>query len=255
MTDNKILLWVAGAFGIGVVSGFVLGYNHGKNKAVQNEQIATPTTVKTEPTTVYVEQPKIEPENVNVVKLQNDPSKIKSDGPAKLATETTPGVDYTKYAEKVKELNYKVQSEAPTDGDDTELESSEDEEIEETMETYDERVLREQQMINEELDSYTKKKGRNIDVLGKSPIDKDYPDIHYDEEELLYFIPDDILTDELGSIVNEQELLGSKLRQFGWFQNNQEDVWVRNNPYSRDYHVKKINDDYKSYFPFINEED
>jgi hypothetical protein len=178
--------------------------------------------------------------------VQNDPSKIVSEGPAKLATPTEPGIDYTKYAKN------NVESLAPTDGDDTELEEPEDEES--MMENYEERVDRELKMINDELQSYVAKKGNSIEVLGKVNVDNDYPDIRYEEEELLWFIPDQVLTDAMGNLVDVEELVGDKLKKFGWFQNGQEDIWVRNNPLSRDYHVRKIDEDYEEYFPYKKEE-
>ena len=242
--SNKMILWIGGSFAVGTVAGFILGYSYGKKL----QQMPVPVEGVNVP-----EQPHIEPANVNVNVVKTE--KIVSGGPAKIAMPDEPGVDYTKYAEKVSELKYKAMSEAPTDGDDKELEEPEEINEEEYMETYEERTEREQKMINDELDAYTQKKGKNIDVLGKQPIDHEWPDIHYDEEQLLYFIPDDILTDDIGNRVDERELIGNKLRQFNWFANNQEDIWVRNNPLSTDYHVVKINDDYKSYFPGMDEED
>ena len=248
--SNKITIWIAASFGVGTVAGFVLGYSYGKKmkqSEVQNTSSQTVESVK------MPEQPKVEPANVNVNVVKTE--KIISGGAAKIAMPDRPGIDYTKYAEQVDKLKYKVMSEAPTDGDDTELEEPEEINEEDMMETYEERIEREQKMINEELDAYTQKKGKNIDVLGKQPLDHEWPDVHYDEEELKYFIPDDILTDDLGNRVNEKELIGDKLRRFNWFSNAQEDIWVRNNPLSRDYHIVKINDDYRSYFPDMDDEE
>ena len=49
--------------------------------------------------------------------------------------------------------------------------------------------------------------------------------------------------------------LGNKLRRFGWFQNDQESVWVRNNKYETDYQITKIDDDYASYFSLSDDDE
>lgn len=249
---NKTIFVVFGSFLAGTASGFILGYCYMKKK--NNEEIACYEKAlysKTVDDLKY--NAKSDPETPAVTEkvktiVQNDPSKIVSQGPAKLATPIEPGIDYTAYAKKIAEPL------APTDGDDTELEGPEEIDEESMMENYEERVDRELKMINDELQSYVAKKGNSIDVLGKVNIDNDYPDIRYEEEELLWFIPDQVLTDAMGNFVDEEDLIGDKLRKFGWFQNGQEDIWVRNNPLTRDYHVKKIDEDYEEYFPYKKEE-
>ena len=59
----------------------------------------------------------------------------------------------------------------------------------------------------------------------------------------------------VGNHIDEMDILGNKLRRFGWFQNEQESVWVRNNKYETDYQITKIDDDYASYFNLSNDEE
>ena len=92
-------------------------------------------------------------------------------------------------------------------------------------------------------------------MLGNNPIDNDYPNVSYQTESLLYFIPDDFVTDIVGNRIDEMDILGNKLRRFGWFQNEQESVWVRNNKYETDYQITKIDDDYASYFNLSDDEE
>ena len=97
---------------------------------------------------------------------------------------------------------------------------------------------------------WQKKKGDKIDVLGNEAVDSEYPEVHYPGEELYYFTEDDIITDEDGNEIDEKSLIGDKLRRFGWMQNEQEAVWVRNNPRETDYHVNKVKDSRDSWFGF-----
>lgn len=251
MNQNKVILAVAGSFIVGVVSGFALGYSFFKSK--EGHSAVNSPTNQNEP--VHKTETKTEDKKVEVTKTINpdsptlyyDPSKIVSDGPAKLATEDKDGVDYTDYTKKVEALKYNAESEAPTDGDDLELTEEEDPEIEEKMETFGERTLREQKMINDELDKFTQENGNKIQILGNHPLDPNWPDIHYEEETLFYFIPDEVLTDDFGNIIgNREEVVGENLTK--WYHNSHEYIWVRNNIENKDYKIIKIDDDYANYW-------
>lgn len=245
---NKTILYTTGGFIIGAAVGFLLGYKF-KEQEDSEEREELVNQIKEANKTVNEVQVKSEIENNEKPVITDVSPKIVSDGPAKLATPEAPGVNYSAYAKKLEELNYQRESLAPTDGDDTELTEEEDDDIPEDEETFEERIARENDAINDECKKYKEKKGDQIDVLGNEPIDNDYPNVSYQTESLLYFIPDDIVTDTVGNRIDENDTLGNKLRRFGWFQkNDQESVWVRNNKYETDYHITKIDDDYANFF-------
>ena len=78
--------------------------------------------------------------------------------------------------------------------------------------------------------------------------DPSNPEVIYEEEELYYFTVDDKLTDEDGNIIDEDQYLGPKPRQFGWFTNDKEDLFIRNNPLERDFRVNKVRAVRSDYF-------
>ena len=253
---NKTILYTTGGFIIGAAVGFLLGYKFKEQEdSAEREELVN--QIKEADKTHNETQVQLENKKDDKPVITDVNPIIVSAGPAKLATPDTPGVNYSAYAKKIEELNYQRGSLAPTDGDDTELteEEEEDEDIPEDEETFDERVDRENNAINEECKKYKEKKGDQIDVLGNNPIDNDYPNVSYQTESLLYFIPDDFVTDIVGNRIDEMDILGNKLRRFGWFQNEQESVWVRNNKYETDYQITKIDDDYASYFNLSDEEE
>ena len=121
-----------------------------------------------------------------------------------------------------------------------------DEEIEEAIDS------------SQEYEDYHKKNKNKIVVLPEENIeytwnreegnDPKNPDVVYEEEELYYFTEDDTLTDEDGHIIDEEEYLGTKPRQFGWFTSDKEDIYVRNNPLERDFRVNKVRAERSAYF-------
>lgn len=252
---NKTILYTTGGFIIGAAVGFLLGYKF-KEQEDSTEREELVNQIKEANKTLNEVQVQSEIENNDKPVITDVNPKIVSNGPAKLATPETPGINYSAYAKKIEELNYQSESLAPTDGDDTELTDEEDEDIPEDEETFEERIDRENDAINEEYKKYKEKKGDQIDVLGKNPIDKDYPNVSYQTEALLYFIPDNIVTDMVGNRIDEEDILGNKLRRFGWFQKtDQESVWVRNNKYETDYHITKIDDDYTNFFDLSDDKE
>ena len=104
------------------------------------------------------------------------------------------------------------------------------------------------EQLNKEYEDYRKLKGDKIEVLGNDPIDKMYPDISYEQKTLLYFVYDDLLVDEEGDAVDEEELIGNKLRQFHWYDDDADHVWVRNNQTETDYEVQKFDCGYEDHF-------
>lgn len=149
-------------------------------------------------------------------------------------------VERTEYATKAalySEENYP--EEGPQDDDP-------DEELEESYES------------SKNYMDYRKKNKNKIIVLPESQIeytwnreegnDPENPDVVYEEEELYYFTEDDTLTDEDGNIIDEEQYLGSKPRQFGWFTSDKEDIYIRNNPLERDFRVNKVRAERSAYF-------
>ena len=70
----------------------------------------------------------------------------------------------------------------------------------------------------------------------------------YEEDTLLYYVPDDILTSEMDEIIEDPaQLVGDALTKFGFKTNNKEkDVWVRcpRPAIMTEFHVVKV------YYPF-----
>ena len=132
----------------------------------------------------------------------------------------------------------------PRDDDDEEYED-EDEEFED----YE---------SSKEYSNYRNKNKNKIIVLPEDNIgetwnrdignDPSNPEVIYEEEELYYFTVDDKLTDEDGNIIDEDQYLGPKPRQFGWFTNDKEDLFIRNNPLERDFRVNKVRAVRSDYF-------
>ena len=104
------------------------------------------------------------------------------------------------------------------------------------------------EQLNKEYEDYRKLKGDKIEVLGNDPIDKMYPDISYEQKTLLYFVYDDLIVDEEGDAVDEEELIGNKLRQFHWYDDDADHVWVRNNKTQTDYEIQKFDCGYEDHF-------
>ena len=124
-----------------------------------------------------------------------------------------------------------------------------DDEEEEEFEDYE---------SSKEYSNYRNKNKNKIIVLPEDNIgetwnrdignDPSNPEVIYEEEELYYFTVDDTLTDEDGNIIDEDQYLGPKPRQFGWFTNDKEDLFIRNNPLERDFRVNKVRAVRSDYF-------
>lgn len=233
--ENKTIIFSGLSLLTGAVVGFVVGYNISKKNAEdklreQEDAFKAMQDYQKESELPADEKPVIK----TVVKA------------AKLATPEEPGINYTLYSKMKAEEAKKAESESPSEEDAEE----DEEETEVPMETYEERLEREAEEENAEYQLYQKKKGDKIDVLGNEAVDSEYPEVHYPGEELYYFTEDDIITDEDGNEIDEKSLIGDKLRRFGWMLNEQEAVWVRNNPRETDYHVNKVKDSRDNWFGF-----
>ena len=133
--------------------------------------------------------------------------------------------------------------------DDFPRDDDDEEEEEEELEAYE---------SSKEYSNYRNKNKNKIIVLPEDNIgetwnrdignDPSNPEVIYEEEELYYFTVDDKLTDEDGNIIDEDQYLGPKPRQFGWFTNDKEDLFIRNNPLERDFRVNKVRAVRSDYF-------
>lgn len=239
MNVGRIVIFGSICFITGAVTGLLVGYKYRDKEYEESEKTIQERQKQVEKIAIkegYKEAETKDPDHPIIV----------SGGPAKIAMPGKPGINYAAYAKKVQEIKDVKKEMNPNEP--AEVTEDDLKDIEPEYETYEERQQREQNEINEQLQQYEKKKGDKIDVLGNRPIDNEWPDVSYEEEELLYFMQDDVLTDEDGTFVDGHELLGDKLYRFGWFKNGEEAVWVRNNKLHRDFHVVKYNTDYQDYF-------
>lgn len=86
---------------------------------------------------------------------------------------------------------------------------------------------------------YRKKNKDKIVPISKDEWDTDFPEIDYEKADLYYFQGDGVLTDEDGNHLDIEEYMGTKPGQFGWYDNAEERIFIRNNPKETDYQVWK----------------
>lgn len=223
--EAKAVLFAGLTLLVGGVAGFVAGYSIAKKRG-EEETIQLKEA--------FEEERKEEsPEPTKEPVPEKKPVKVNA---AKIATPDKTGVDYRAYNKVIEKEKYAAESESPTEEDVDDEEADEDD----FKETYEQRVAREARELHEQDELYLKKEGKKIKVLGSEEVDNDYPDVSYPAEELYYFVDDDILTDEFGKLIDdENETIGPSVRRYGWMQNDNEVVWVRNNPKQADYKIVK----------------
>ncbi len=220
---NKAVLATL-CFAAGAGFGFAVGYFMvNKKQSEEDKQFVEP---------IHVEKPEQEPE-----KSQNEIFDIK---PARLAKEPGDvGINYTAY---VKDLKYKQETQSPPDDDpdDPDDESEEDDiDMEDYEETYEERLERESQEVLEHSERYKKEHKGKIELMTEDEWNTDFPETDYEREDLYYFTESDILTDEDGHQLDEIETIGPKVRQVGWMQSPDENIYVRNHPHEKEYRIFK----------------
>lgn len=254
MTKSTIIFGLGGLL-VGCVTGFIAGYYASKKKSddeinyilsnKKNDEEAPAPTTKVENNSEETKENK---------KESFDPSRIISPGPAKIAMPGQDGINYTAYAKKVEELNYKAESEAPKDSDEDEETYAENKDGEalnkdDFTQTYEDRVIEDNIEITKEFEIYKKKHKKDFYIL-RNGVDPEWPDITFTKETLFYFTMDDVLTDEDGKFVDEKDLIGLDLRKFGWFINkDMTETTVRNMKYERDYDIIKEFTSYDDFFP------
>ena len=240
--NKGTIIFGVGSLVVGTILGYVAGYYASKKKfdeevnyiSNKNKEESKEET-KEEPV-VTATTPATPDKQQEEKKTSFDPSKIVSPGPAKIAMPNEPGIDYVNYSKKVEELKYK--------GDDTSEVNPED-----FKQTYDERILQQNLAVSQEFETYKKQRKKKYYILSHG-VDEDYPNISFEKQTLFYFTMDDVLTDEEGNFVDEQNLIGNDLRKYGWFINkNMTETTVRNMEDEIDYDVKKEFTSFDDFFP------
>lgn len=225
---NKAVLATL-CFASGAAFGFAVGYFMvNKKEKEEDKQYIQP---------IPVEKPEEKPE-----KTQTDIFDIK---PARLAKKPGDvGINYTEY---VKDLKYKQETQVPPDDDpddeedilENEVDPEEDMNMEDFEETYEERIERESEEALEHSEKYKREHKGKIELMTSDEWDTDYPENDYEREDLYYFTDSDILTDEDGHQLPEVETIGPKVRQVGWMQSSEENIYVRNHPQEKEYRIFK----------------
>ena len=234
---NKAVLATL-CFVAGATFGFAVGYWANREK----EYIEPIPVSKDEP------KPKEEPEPE---KPQEQIFDIK---PARIPRKPGDvGINYTKY---VKDLQYKQETQSPPEdepedeeNDISEEESNEDEiDMKEYEETYEERMERLQKSSKEQAEEYKREHKGKIELMPEDEWDTDFPENDYDREDIYYFTEDDVLTNESGELLDELETIGPKVRQVGWMQSPDENIYVRNHAQEKEYRVFKERCSAKDWF-------
>lgn len=220
---NKYVI-AALSFAAGTVAGFIvaqfISFEHDEETRVTADEIKNETNAKK----LVEEIHKKEAEHPK----DDDPTELISRGPAHIAMPGQNGINYSKVNKIIKENGYITQ-----------------EEIEEVLndpdneETYEERVEREEMEASEKMSEYRKKNKDKIVPIQKDEVETDFRDVDYDIKDLYYFTTDDVLTDDDGNHINEAEYIGVRPRQFGWMENAEGVIYIRNNPKETDFKVWK----------------
>lgn len=221
---NKIAIATI-AFAGGTAFGFIMG----KYVVIDREEPEriTAEDIKKAEEPAKPEEPAIDPAETESPK-DDDPSQLLSAGPAHIAMPGQKGVDYSKVQQIVKDNSYMTPEEIQAVLEDPENE-----------ETYEERIERESEEISEAMAEYRKKNKDKIIPISKDEWDTDFPEIDYEKADLYYFQGDGVLTDEDGNHLDIEEYMGTKPGQFGWYENAEERIFIRNNPKETDYQVWK----------------
>lgn len=231
-TAVAILGFTAGT-AVGLAIGYVVGSKKTK-KEMLDSMYVEPIMVDI-PIANEKEEERPEPE-----KTQGDIPEFK---PAKIASAPGEvGINYTKF---VKDLKYKQETQVPPEDEpedeDNYIPTDEDEDMDMTEyeETYEERLERESQEIADSAAEYKKAHAGKIELMTSEDWDTDFPETDYEREDLYYFTASDILTNEEGDHLDEEEYIGKKVRQVGWMQSPDEIICVRNHIKEKEYRIFK----------------
>lgn len=228
---NKFVI-AALSFTAGAIAGFAVAQfitiEKSEGSRVTADEIKTENKAKDLVTKIREDIPEEADPAEEEFPSDDDPSKLVSTGPAHIARPGQKGVNYSKVNKIIKENGY-------TDSEDIkEVINDPDNE-----ETYEEMVEREEIERSEAMSEYRKRNKGKIVPIEKEEWDTDFPQVDYDKKDLYYFTVDDVLTDENGNHVDEDEYIGAKPRQFGWMNNDEERIYIRNHPKETDFQVWK----------------
>ena len=225
---NKFVI-AAFSFTAGAIAGFAVSKiisieNEDKEKVyaedIRKLKVSTEKIIKEEG---YAEDPAEEE-----FPKDDDPDEFVSRGPAHIAMPGKKGINYSKVNQIIKENGY-------TDHADIEkvLEDPDNEE------TYEEREEREALEASMAMAEYRNKNKGKIAPMTRDEWESDFQEVDYDKKELYYFVNDNVLTDEDGNHIDEEEYMGTKPRQFGWMDNSEDRIYIRNNPKETDFVIWK----------------
>ena len=161
--------------------------------------------------------------------------------PAKIATPWEDGVNYKEYGDRVKKRNntpeddYYAEEEHPVDSDEDDGEVNE----EDCMETYAERIENEIKESSEMDEKYRKEHKGQIIPITEAEFHSPCPDVLYPHEDLYYFSDGKLCDDDGNDLEVIEDYLGDRPGKFGWFDNDEPIIFIRNNVLEKDYQVNK----------------
>lgn len=226
---NKVVLATI-CFTAGASLGFTVGYYLNRKESEAREQEAIEAFKQ------YSQETK--PENSQGEETVEKTEYFKDIKPAKFAKpDGIKGVNYSRYNKDVQEI---MDSQGPTDDDpdnpDPEPEIPDEEDYEESFE---ERQERESEEYQEQAEEYKHEHAGKIELMMSDDWDTDFPETDYERADLYYFTESDILTDEDGNALDEEEYIGTKPRQVGWMRSPDDVIYIRNHPKEFEYRVFK----------------
>ena len=161
--------------------------------------------------------------------------------PAKLATPWADGVNYKAYGDRVKKRNNTpenddyAEEEHPVDSDEDDGEVNE----EDCMETYAERIENEIKESSEMDEKYRKEHKGQIIPITEAEFHSPCPEVLYPHEDLYYFSDGKLCDDDGNDLEVIEDYLGDRPGKFGWFDNDEPIIFIRNNVLEKDYQVNK----------------
>lgn len=249
--DGKMILGIGGGLAIGTLLGFGVGYY------IVGDEIQKKYLDEIDMLNEELRKHKLELDNMKNLYEETskiDPPAMKPKEPPKYDIPEEHKKDYTIYSKKISELNYEyeqnciadmnnmddVDSDCPPDDEPIDYDDPDDED----WETRKAEEELEDEMWYETVQNYIDKHINDPIVLGNDRIDDDCPDIHlrtgtWGTEELYWFVGDDVITDDHGNLIDEEECIGHKLRQMHWLKGTQDYVWVRNCNKEVDYKINR----------------
>lgn len=226
--DSKLIIATTVSFAVGAAAGFAVGYFLMEKEGEEVQRVYANEIVK-KPAGNIPAKP-VNPAETEVPQDDDpdDPPQLISSGPAHIAMPGQKGVNYSKVQKIVEENGYIEPEDIQAVVDDPENE--------ETVEELEERARMEDE---DRMSEYRKKNKDKIVPIQSDEWDTDYPEVEYDHKDLYYFVNDDVLTDDEGNQIDEEEYIGKKPRQFGWMFNDEDRIYIRNNPKETDFQVWK----------------